>query len=383
MRTRLLINLVLPLILAGSAGGSEPVRIGVTLGLTGRYSEMAGMQEMGYRLWERQANEKGGLLGRDVKVIIWDDNSDREKALSLYEEMIADDKVDLVFGPYSSGITNAILQVTAKHGYPVLAGGASSDRLWQQGYGNIFGIYTPASRYAVGFLEMLVVKRISQVAIVGADDPFSKSISAGTRKWANRYGLDVTYFSEFKKGTEDVEAIVTEARDSGARVLIVCGHFDEAVRFMQASRKIGWLPEAYYASVGPVLKKYRDTLGDEAEGSFSSSQWEPHPDLAYPGSREFLASFRETYGVEPSYHAATAFSSGVILEKAVSRAGTINRKKLIEMLGTLDTMSPIGRYGVDRTGMQIRQFPVIIQWQGNKKEIVWPVKLRTAEPVFR
>ncbi len=146
--------------------------------------------------------------------------------------------------------------------------------------------------------------------------------------------------------------------------------------------RVGWKPTAFYATVGPVLQKYQDQLEQKAEGTFSSSQWEPNPDLAFPGSREFMENFNKTYNLVPSYHAATAFAAGTILEQAVRKAGSIDRKRLNEILSTLDTMSVIGRYGVDKTGMQIRQFPVIIQWQKGRKEIIWPTELKTADPLF-
>ena len=371
------------LLAAGPVLASAPVRIGLTLGLTGKYTEMSVMQEMGYTLWARQVNERGGLLGRKVEMIIKDDASDGKKAASLYEEMIVKEKVDLVLGPYSSEITMAVLPVTARYGYPLLVGGASSDSIWEQGYDNVFGVYTPAGRYTVGFLEMLVMNDIDRIAIINADDAFSLSIADGTRKWAGRYGLNTVFSGSFVKGTVDLKGILRQARDSGADVLIICGHFNEAVNARKTLDQIGWIPSAFYASVGPVLQSYHDRLGDMADGTFSSSQWEPHPDLFFPGSREFVSAFKDAFALLPSYHAATAFASCVILESAVRKAKSLDRPRLRKTLANMDTMSLIGRYGVDRTGMQIRQFPVIIQWQSGTKETVWPSELQTAPPVFR
>ena len=355
------------------AAPSGKIRIGLTLGLTGKYTEMSRMQKMGYTLWARQVNGRGGLLGREVELIIKDDGSEGERAAALYEEMIAREKVDLVFGPYSSGITMAVLPVTARHDYPMLVGGASSDRIWEQGYDSVFGVYTPAGRYTVGFLEMLATHHIDGIAVISADDAFSLSIAAGTRKWADRYGLNTVFSGSLAKGSGDLGKIIARGRQSGAKVLIICGHFNEAVEARKALDRLGWVPTAFYASVGPVLRSYRQLLGEKSD--------EPQPDLSFPGSREFLSAFREAFGLTPSYHAATAFASGIILEDAVRNAGSVDRRRLKDALGKMDTMSLIGRYGVDRTGMQIRQFPVIVQWQDGEKAIVWPGELQTAIPV--
>jgi len=361
----------------------EPIRIGLTLGLTGRYSEMSDMQMKGFRLWERDVNGRGGILGREVRVIIYDDRSDPETAKTLYEHLILKDRVDLVFGPYSSEITEAVLPVTERYGYPLLASGASADRLWQKGYRYLFGIYTPASRYSVGFLEMLVVNGLDGVAILYADDSFSRDIAAGTRKWAERFGLKVLLFEGFKKGMGDLDGLAKRARASGAEALIMCGHFDEAVNMRLSLKRTGWYPKAYFASVGAVMEAFYDRLKSDAEYVFSSSMWEHHGGLLAPGCREFYDSFTRAYKTGPSYHAAEAYAAGQLLEAAVKKAGGIERDKIREMLSLMDTVTIVGRYGVDRTGMQTRHFNLIIQWQKGRKEVVWPEDVRTSRPVFR
>ena len=368
---------------ASSVADDDPIRIGVTLGITGKYTAMGTMQRNAYNLWKDHVNLEGGLLGREVQMIILDDRSDKETVVNQYQWLMDEENVDMVFGPYSSELTSAILKITAKHNYPVLACGAASETLWQQGYTNIFGVYTPAGRYTLGFLEMLTVSGVDKMAIVSADDPFSRSIAEGAHKWSDRFDREIRFTSEFEKGRKDLDDIAIRARDSGARVLVVAGHFDEAVNMKKAMLRIGWEPEAFYASVGPALDKYGDAVGKDAQGSFSSSQWEYHPSLPYPGARRFHESFIEKYGSPPSYQAATAYACGVILGKAIDRSGSLDRKKVGEMLSTMDTMSPLGRYGVDHSGMQYRQFSLIVQWQDGKKEIVWPMELRTAQPIFR
>ncbi|RJQ41034.1 MAG: hypothetical protein C4550_02560 [Nitrospiraceae bacterium] len=110
--TKTLIISFLFFLMAWPAFAAEPIKIGVSLGLTGKYSEMSNMQMKGFRLWEKEVNERGGILDRKVEVLIRDDRSDPQTAKSIYEQLILKDKVDFVFGPYSSGITEAILPVT-------------------------------------------------------------------------------------------------------------------------------------------------------------------------------------------------------------------------------------------------------------------------------
>ena len=127
-----------------AAMANETLRIGVSLGLTGGYAEPAEMQKMAYRLWEKEINEDGGILGRNVEIIIEDDKSRVERAQKIYRDLILKSKVDLVFGPYSSQITKAVAPIVNEQQYPMLAAGASADSIWQQGYKNVFGMWIPA-----------------------------------------------------------------------------------------------------------------------------------------------------------------------------------------------------------------------------------------------
>jgi branched-chain amino acid transport system substrate-binding protein len=299
------------------AYAAEPIKIGATLSLSGKYTELGLMNEKAYRLWEKDVNQKGGLAGRPVKVIILDDKSNAEHAKELYRQLITKEKVELILGPYSSEITEAVSTVSEEYKYPLLASGASAVSIWDHGRKYVFGVYITADKYSVGFLELLVKSKLTKVAIVSADDVFSKSIEAGTKSWVKRYGVNVVFSDTFKKGSPDIEKSIEAASKSGADALMIAGHFDDAVNGRRTIKKLNWTPKAYYATVGPAIQKYYDVLKEDAELSYSSSQWEPN--LPFPGSRVFAEEFLKTYGIEPSYHAASAYAAGQILEAACAR----------------------------------------------------------------
>jgi branched-chain amino acid transport system substrate-binding protein len=357
------------------------LRVGVSMSLSGKYAELGAMNEKAYRLWERDVNRRGGLLGRSVKVLVVDDQSDPVRARQIYEDLITKQKVDLVLGPYSSEITEAAANVTEQYRYPLLSSGGSADSMWQKGRRYLFGVYITSSKYAIGMLELFVKSDIDKVAIVAADDNFSRAIDSGVREWAKRFELEVISAGTFRKGTEEVEPLIRAARTSGAEALLVAGHFEDSVNARRALKKAGWTPKAFYATVGPAIQRYADTLKGDADYSFSSSQWEPS--LPFPGTREFARSFADAYGIEPSYHAASAYAAGQIVEAAVRKSQSLDREKLRDTLSSLDTMTVMGRYGVDRDGRQVRHLAVIVQWQNGRKEVVAPSELATAKPVWR
>jgi branched-chain amino acid transport system substrate-binding protein len=131
-----------------------------------------------------------------------------------------------------------------------------------------------------------------------------------------------------------------------------------------------------------VLDKYRDILGPDAEGAFSFSAWEPIEELKLPGSHEFLLAYRKTYGAEPGYHAALGYASGQVMERAIQKAGRVDSAAVREELVRLDTDIIVGRYAVDRAGGQTKMPTLITQWQGGRRQVVWPVDLRTAAPII-
>ena len=366
----------------GTAIAQEPLRIGVSLGLSGQYQNIARFQQRAYELWEQHVNARGGILGRRVQMTIRDDRSDPAVAKQIYSDYILKEKVDFVIGPYSSPVTIAVAPIADKHGHPLLAAGASSDELWRRQYTNVFGVYASARRYAIGLLAMLATAGVERLAIVSVDDAFSLSAAESAKRWAPDYRLRVTLYRVEPKGKPDMLRAAQQARESGAQALMLAGHFNEAVLMRRALKQAGWMPAAYYATVGPVLPQYLEALGDDANGTFSTSQWEAREDLRHAGSADFLRAYRTAYGETPSYHAATAYAAAQILDQAIARAASTDRAAVRQSLYRLDTSTVIGRYAVDKTGAQIKGIPLIVQWQANQREIVWPEELRTAAPVL-
>ena len=135
--------------------------------------------------------------------------------------------------------------------------------------------------------------------------------------------------------------------------------------------------------VGPAMPAFHTNLKSDANYVFSSSQWEHHEETTIPGCKEFYHAYIHAYNETPSYHTATAYAGGQILEAAIKNAGSIEGEQLRAVLLSLDTISVIGRYSVDKKGKQIKHFNVIVQWQNEEKKIVWPEGIKTADPIFR
>lgn len=359
------------------------VRIGVSLGPNGKYQGPSRMQRRAYELWRDEVNARGGLLGHRIQFDFRDDQGSPLQAVEIYRTFVDDQSVDLVFGPYSSELTAAIAPIVDRAGYPTLAAGASADQIWKNGYTNVFGMWTPASRYAYGMMELALENDFEAVAILHADDAFSENVAAGAEQWARHLTLNVAENIKFEKGTMDLTGPVRKARKANPDLLVVAGHFNEAVDARRALSKEEWKPKAFFATVGPALPAWLDAMGTDADCAFATSIWEPHEAVTYPRSKKFTAAFqRRNKGIAPSYHAATAYAAGQILEAAVNRAQSLDRDLLRTALFELDTYSVIGRYGVDHTGMQVKRLEMIVQWRQGQKEIVWPEEIKSRDAAF-
>lgn len=364
-------------------GATEPLEIGVSLGLTGQYSQPALMHKRAYELWQDEVNDRGGILGRPVRFDIRDDKSDPVEAQRIYHDFTADGGSDLILAPYSSQLTAAVAPIAEEHGFPMLAAGATADSLWGVGYQNLIGMLQPASRYTVGILKLAKDAHLSSIAIVHANDEFSREIAAGTRMWAPYLKLNIALDIEFEKSAADYVAIARTAREARVDLLIVAGYFDEAIEMRKAVKQIDWSPAAFFATVGPALPEWKSILGKDADYALSMSIWETVGSPPDSTSRQFDEAFRLRYGVSASYHAAAAYAACQVLEAAITSARSVEHDKLRAALFGMDVDTLLGRFIVDSTGMQVKRLDdMVIQWLDGQKQIVWPEELRTADPVF-
>ncbi len=378
-RIALLVWIMLICGAAPGAAGDNAVKIGLTVSHSGPYREPSSMIHTAFKIWEQETNARGGLLNRPVRLVVYDDQSKPELVRQLYRQLIEKDGVELVFSPYSTPLTLAASEVTEAHKYVMLACGASGEAIWSRGYTYIFGIYAPARRYFIGFLDLIARHGLSSVAIVAENTSFNLSCAQGVREWAPRFGLQVTLDRTYQKG-EEFPGIIQEIGEQRPDSVILCSYPDDGYLFLKELAKASYRPKTLCLAITPSYPDFGRRVGDMAEGIFGSSQWEPVSRMPFPGSREFIEKFQAATGQLPQYHAASAYAAGELLAKAVCAVGSLDQKKVRDFIHSLDTVTIIGRFKVDQTGLQIGHTPLLIQWQQGKKEIVYPATMQSAPP---
>ena len=352
---------------------NDEIKVGVTVSLTGKYAEAGKNLHQGLQMWVNDLNARGKLLGKKVSVIHYDDKSDRETSARLYEYLITKDKVDLLVGPYSSGLTLSASDVAERHKFPMVATGAASDKIWERGYRNIFGIETPATRYmnlVVGFAKAQGLKRI---ALFYAGTEFPREVAAGVRARASELGLQIVFDEEYPKDSTEFSDTVARISASNPDIVIGGTYFNDSIAFVHQAKKGKLRPRAFVFTVGPALAEFGDALRNEAEGVMGVVQWIRSDGL--PGGYDFSFRYKAKYGRNPGHHVAYGYGAGQVLEAAVRLAGSVNRDKVRQQLADMKFRSLLGHYRVDETGKQIANETQVIQWQDGRRRLILPEQM--------
>jgi branched-chain amino acid transport system substrate-binding protein len=367
------------LVLSGLGPAEEPVRIGATMSMTGPLATQGVPASNGYRLCQEHVNERGGLLGRQVDFLIYDDASDPETAVALYERLIVDDGVDAVMGPYGSTLTEAVAPVTERHRHVMISPLAATSSIWEQGRRYLFMVLPPAELFLAGLIEMAADHDLRTVAILQEDALFPRAAGAGAVELAREKGMDVVFHETYPRGTEDFSPLLAKVRGSNADVLgIAASSLGDFVRVVRQMSEHG-IDVKMFGTSGAVAE-FQEALGEAAEFAYGLSAWEPG--LPNPGIDEFVGAYQKAFGTEPSFHAAGAYGSCQLFMEAARRAGSLDAEALREQLLNLETQTVFGDYAVDERGYQTANRGLFIQWQDGEKVVVWPEEVATAKPRF-
>jgi len=347
-----------------------PIRVGASLSLTGTYAKLGKNVHEGYQLCQKDLNAKGGLLGRKVEFVVYDDQSTPATAVRLYEKLITEDKVDAVMGPYSSPVTEAAANVTEKYKKVMVAPMAATTSIFKKNRKYIFMVISPAEVYLEGLVDMAAKKGLKTVAIVNEDTLFSKAAAAGAADIAKKKGMQVVFTEAYPKGNTDFSGLLTKLRATNPDVVAAATYFDDAVALTRQMKELNVNPKMYGVTVGGDLPEFYDTLKQNAEYIYGATQWEAT--LPYSGNKEFFEAYKKDFAHEPSYHSAAAYAGCLVYAEAVRRAGTLDADKVREQLLKLEMRTMFGDYKVDADGFQTAHKMVTFQWQGEKKVTVWP-----------
>jgi len=380
---------------AGSAVEAQPpIRIGATLAQTGVYAVPAQNQLRGYRLCVKHVNDKGGVLGQKLELVVRDDASKPATAVRVYEKLIGEERVDVLLGPYGSPTSEAVASVNERYRMPMVAPVAATTSIYEKGRRFIFSMLPPAEVYLEGLVDIAVKKGLRTVVIVNVDELFARAAARGTVELAKGRGLQVVFTDGYPLGNTDLSEILRTVRGLDPDVLGGATRFEDAVAITRQLKALNVNPRMVGLTVGVDSLKFYEALGRDAEFVYGVTPWVPElVDLRagglipiarqYPGAREFIESYRKEFpGADSSYHSAAGYGGCQVLVEAIRRAGSLDSEALRDAILKMDRSTVFGRFKVDRNGVQIGSKMVMFQWQDGKKVIVWPEELAQGKPRF-
>jgi branched-chain amino acid transport system substrate-binding protein len=190
-------------VLAGplAATAQPPIRIGVSLGQTGAYAALAQNRLRGTSLCIKHANEKGGVLGRTLQLVVEDDQSKTANAVRIYEQLISQERVDLILSPIGAPLVDAVATVAEKYRMPMVAPGGGSTSIFKKGRRFLFQVLSPSEAWLEGFVELAVRHGLKTIALINEGTLFPRTVVDGASEFAKKRGLQVVFAEAYPRGT--------------------------------------------------------------------------------------------------------------------------------------------------------------------------------------
>jgi len=362
------------------------IKIGAPLALTGGLADEGKKQQIAYDMWLKRVNAAGGINvgGKKMKVelVTYDYQSDEKRAQQIAERLITQDRVDFLTSPFGSGHTKVVGGVAERYGVPVMASVASSESVFNQGYKFMFGTLAPNGGMVQNMVTLFTqqLPGVKKIAILGREDVFPRSMAAEMKKAAEAAGLEVVYNEFYPVGTLDHAASLSKIKSAAPQWVYVTGYTQDLILARKQMADIKLEAPVVTMITGPSYREFVEGLGKLADGVTSASWW--HHSLTYKsddvfGSTEsFYKEFVAREKTDPDYVHASAAAALVVLQKAIEKAGTLEKSKVRDALAGMDTLTFYGPIKFGPNGMnQGRELP-IIQVQGGKVVPLFPTAIK-------
>ncbi len=368
-----------------------PIKIGISLSLSGDFSADGVAFQQGYQLWAADVNAHGGLLGHPVSLDIVSDASSPTQVVTNYQKLITNDHVALTFGPFSSLLSLPAAKIDARYGYAMIEGAGGAPKMFQAGLKNIFDVSLPVKDSLLPFAQWISAlpagKRPTTAAYVTTNDAFTEPQIPVAQNIMKAAGIKTSYYSVFPSETTDYTPIADAVAAAKAQV-VVLGSVDVPTvsSFMQAFEQAHYTPKVFIATGGPDQgTTFAKAVGiKNADGMMVPNGW--YGGATTPGSRAMVAEYVKKYGGSPSTisaDVAEAYSVGQVAAQAVKATGGFNNAKIIKYLHSGVTLTSVqGPVKFDTLGENNQATAFTFQWQGANFVQVNPVSSPASKPVL-
>lgn len=370
-------------------GGDDPITIGVSLPLTGDFSEPGKGVQRGYEAWRDYTNENGGLLGRQVEVIIYDDQSNADRVASDYEKLINQDQVDLIAGPFSTRLVVPAAQVAQDYGFLFVEPAGAAEEVFTQGFDNLFyaapAIADDHYNYLAEYLLALPEdERPQTAAYASMDDPFAQGTAYGLKASLEEGGIETVADEVYPPNTTDFSSIAAKIAATDADIVVGGTQYQDAVNLIVALQQLNYQPRLAAFSTAPTNPEFASAIGDQTEGIIAPTGYTP--ESTFETNAEFVEFYTEQHGNPPNEDEANAWTTMQVIAAAAEANDCADsspecQQSLIDWLRENEVQTVVGPLTWDAEGRP-QAAHLIQQYVDGEIRIVLPEESKEADLIY-
>jgi len=357
----------------GRAQG-KPIRIGASASLTGGLSGTKNMV-IGYELWRDDVNAAGGLLGRPVELVIYDDQSTPSNVPAIYSKLVDVDKVDFLFTPYGANLTATIMPFAKQRDRFVIGilTLASNDKVKHEKFFQAapWGA-DGGTNWAMSFFDVAKAQGVKKIAIVAADTEFSKTAAQGGRTVCEQSGITVVDFQMYPPTNKDFSGIIRNIRAAAPDAVFACTYPADSAAIIRGIQEIGLGDSIKLfggGMVGPQYASLMEALGPALNGIVNFHLYVPEPTLKFQGIESLLARYEpiaKQRQVDPLgfYIPPFTYAAGQIIAAGVKGSGSLDQSEVSKWLHANPVESVVGKIAFDEIGNWTERRVLMVQFQG-------------------
>ena len=405
-RTLAALLVVFALVYANAAKAADPIRIGLSVSLTGGVAPIGKQVLTALQIWRDDVNAKGGLLGRPIELVFYDDQSNPSNVPQLYTKLIQVDKVDLLIGPYATNMVAPAIPVLAqfhKTTIGILANAANSKFHYDQYFSMLPTGPEPQKAFAYGFFQLAAAQnpRPKTVAIVAADAEFAQNAADGARQSIKEMGgFDTVLDLKYPPTTTDYTPVMRQVQALNPDIVFVAAYPPDTVGIIRAANEIGLTPKMFGgAFIGLLVTPIKVQLGPLMNGIVNNEVFLPAKSLTFPGTNEVLAKYQEaakSQGIDPMgwAFAPIAYAAGQTLAQAVEATKGTDQIAIAAWLRSHAVHTVVGDITFGKDGEWAKSRVFFTQFQhltGNSLDnfrdtthevVVWPNEYKTGNLIY-
>ena len=414
-RPRVLVWIVISLVagavvLAGAgafvARAADPIKIGFGMALTGALSANGKPALLALQIWKDDINKKGGLLGRPVELVFYDDQTNPATVPGIYSKLLDVDKVDIVTSGYGTNLIAPLMPIAMERKLMIMGiFGLANNEKYK--YPNYFQISPngpePETSTALGFFELAARQnpKPQTVAIVGADAEYPQNALVGARELIKKFGFKTVYDKTYPPSTTDFTPIVRAIKATNPDVVFVASYPPDSVGMLRAAHEVGLQPKLFGGGmVGLMFTSIMTSMGPMLNGVVNYDFWAPEPTfLAMPGIKEFLKEYQaraEKAGVDTLgyYLPPYSYATGQVLAQAIEATKGLDQQKLADYIRATEFNTIVGKVKFGKNGEWAKGRTLMVQYQkiqGNdieqfrgpgKKVVLYPDEFKSGNIIY-